>query len=167
VSTVRPSGAEDEAILLAFRAGLPYVGLRDCERERDTPVSRIVPARAARAARVLPLHADEERIRLAVADPGADLSALAPHVGARRVELVIAPADELDALLGPPDREPDLPAPIVAEPAPDPKPDLEPVVPAPPPTPPPRRRRRVLLVVLVALLAAAAVVALVLLLAAS
>jgi hypothetical protein len=39
----------DEAIELAFRAGLPFVGLRD--HEHDPELDRVVPPAAARAAR--------------------------------------------------------------------------------------------------------------------
>jgi outer membrane biosynthesis protein TonB len=131
VSAPPATRPEDDAIAIAFRAGLPFAGLR--EHAHDDTLDAIVPPTAARAARALPLRADDERVRVAVADPEADLSALEPHVGARRVEIAIAPLGELDALLGPPpppepepEPEPDVPAPIVAEPEPEPEPEPAP-----------------------------------------
>jgi hypothetical protein len=119
--------AADEAIALAFAHGLPYAGLRD-ERNDDA----IVPADAARAARVVALRADADRVRLAAAGPEPDLSALAGHLGGRRAEIVIAPRTEIDAILGPAAPA----APAVAEPAPiEPEPEPEPLAPEPEPQP--------------------------------
>jgi hypothetical protein len=98
----------DEALALAFRSGLPFVGLRD--HAADPDLDRIVPPDAARTARALPLTAEDHHIRLAVADPDADLSALDPYLTGRQVALALAPREELDAILGPP--------PAVAEPEP-------------------------------------------------
>ena len=81
------SRAADEAIALAFAHGLPYAGLRD-ERNDDA----LVPADVARAARVVALRADGERVRLAAAEPEPDLSALGDHLGGRSAEIVIAAA---------------------------------------------------------------------------
>jgi type II secretion system (T2SS) protein E len=96
----------DEALALAFRSGLPFVGLRD--HEPDPDLDRIVPPDAARTARALPLAAEDHHIRLAVADPEADLSALNPYLTGRQIDLALAPREELDAILGPP--------PVAAEP---------------------------------------------------
>jgi hypothetical protein len=90
----------DEALALAFRTGLPFVGLRD--HEPDPDLDRIVPSDAARTARALPLAAEDDHIRLAVADPDADLSALNPYLTGRQIDLALAPRDELDTILGPP-----------------------------------------------------------------
>jgi hypothetical protein len=90
----------DEALALAFRTGLPFVGLRD--HEPDPDLDRIVPPDAARTARALPLAAEDDHVRLAVADPEADLSALNPYLTGRQVDLALAPREELDAILGPP-----------------------------------------------------------------
>jgi hypothetical protein len=98
----------DEALALAFRTGLPYVGLRD--HAHDADLDRIVPPAAARAARAIPLAAEDHRIRLAVADPDADLSPLDRYLIGREVQLALAPREELDAILGPPE-----PRPFVAE----------------------------------------------------
>jgi hypothetical protein len=90
----------DDALALAFRTGLPYVGLRD--HEHDPDLDRLIPPDAARAARAVPLGADDDHIRLAVADPEADLSGLTPYVADHEIELALAPREEIDAILGPP-----------------------------------------------------------------
>jgi MshEN domain len=107
----------DEAIALAFRTGLPYVGLRDYEH--DPELDQVVPPDAARFARAIPLAAADDHVRLAVADPEPDLAALTPYLGERRVELAIAPRDELEELLGPPPPEPPE-AVVEEEPEPEP-----------------------------------------------
>lgn len=94
----------DDALALAFRTGHSYVGLRNYEP--DAELDRVIPPDAARAARVIPLAADADHLRLAVTDPEADLTALDRYLDGRRVDLAIAPADELDAILGPPPAEP-------------------------------------------------------------
>ena len=105
--------AADEAITLAFAHGLPFAGLRD-ERNDDA----LVPTEVARAARVVALRADGERVRLAAAEPEPDLSALQEHLGGRSAEIVIAPRAEIDAILGPaPPATAVEPAPIEAQPA--------------------------------------------------
>jgi hypothetical protein len=91
----------DDALDLAFRNGLPFVGLRD--HEHDPQLDTIVPPDAARSARAIPLTFADDHVRLAVADPDADLAALAPYLAGRRVELAIAPRDEVEAILGPPE----------------------------------------------------------------
>jgi Type II secretion system (T2SS), protein E, N-terminal domain len=121
----------EDPLALAFRAGLPYVGLRGVAH--DPELDRVIPFDAARAARVVPLAADDEHVRIAAADPEPDLRALEPYVGDRRIELAIAPRDELEAILGPPpppvparpplvvegDREPEVvDEPVGAEPGP-------------------------------------------------
>lgn len=94
----------DDALALAFRTGHSYVGLRNYEP--DAELDRVIPPDAARAARVIPLAADADHLRLAVTDPEADLTALDRYLDGRRLDLAIAPADELDAILGPPPAEP-------------------------------------------------------------
>jgi hypothetical protein len=90
----------DDALALAFRAGLPFVGLRD--HEHDPELDRHIPPEAARAVRAVPLAADDDHLLLAVADPETDLSTLTPYLAGREVAIAIAPPDELGALLGPP-----------------------------------------------------------------
>jgi Type II secretion system (T2SS), protein E, N-terminal domain len=117
----------DEALALAFRSGLPFVGLRD--HAPDPDLDRIVPPDAACTARALPLAAEADHIRLAVADPDADLSALDPFLTGRQVDLALAPREELDAILGPPPPVADLEQP--AGEAPEQVPDEdEPELPA-------------------------------------
>jgi hypothetical protein len=88
----------DDALALAFRAGLPFVGLRD--HEPDPEVDRIVPPEAAAAAGVVALAASDDHVRFAVAHPDVNLGSLAPYLGNRRVELAIAPSAELEAIVG-------------------------------------------------------------------
>jgi hypothetical protein len=112
----------DDAIALAFAHGLPYAGLRDEQHD-----SALVPVDVARRARVVALDADDGHVRLAVAEPEPDLDAVRPHLGDLAPRIVIAPRDEIDAILGPP---PEPPAAI--EPAPiEPAPRTEPVAAAP------------------------------------
>jgi hypothetical protein len=88
----------DDALALAFRAGLPFVGLRD--HEPDPEVDRVVPAEAAAAAGVVALAASDDHVRFAVAHPDVNLGSLSPYLGNRRVELAIAPSAELEAIVG-------------------------------------------------------------------
>ena len=88
----------DDALALAFRSGLPFVGLRD--HEPDPEVDRIVPPEAAAAAGVVALTASADHVRFAVAHPSVNLTSLAPYLGNRRVELAIAPRAELEAIVG-------------------------------------------------------------------
>jgi hypothetical protein len=90
----------EDALALAFRTGLPYVGLRD--HAHDPDLDRLIPPDAARRARATPLAADDDRVRLAVADPNTDLSTLDPYLAGRQVELAVSPREELDTILGPP-----------------------------------------------------------------
>lgn len=151
--------AADDAIALALAHGLPYAGLRDVGHD-DT----LVPADVARAARVVALRADSERVRLAVAAPDADLDGVRPHLGGRSAELVIAPRAEIDAILGPappPPPPPPAPAPeaeMKPEPTPEPVADAaeEPSWLAPAPA---RRGPPLLVLVAIALLLIAATAA--------
>jgi hypothetical protein len=134
----------DDALALAFRAGLPFVGLRD--HEHDPELDDVVPPEAAAAAGVVALAASDDHVRLAVAHPSVNLGPLTPYLGDRRVELAIASRVELEAIVGPSRRaleqprveerhiqeaaaaeaEP-VPVPEAkAEPEPEPQPELEP-----------------------------------------
>ena len=90
----------DDALALAFRSGLPFVGLRD--HEHDPALDDVVPPAAAAAAGVVALAATDDHVRLAVGDPSVNLDALSRYVGDRRVELAIASRLELEELVGPP-----------------------------------------------------------------
>jgi hypothetical protein len=103
----------DDALALAFRSGLPFVGLRD--HEPDPEVDRIVPREAAAAAGVVALTASDDHVRFAVPHPGVNLSSLAPYLGNRRVELAIAPRAELEAIVGAAPRAPAEPPPAGQE----------------------------------------------------
>ncbi len=156
--------AGDEALELAFAHGLPYAGLRDAAHDAS-----LVPETAARAARVVALGGWEDRVRLAAAEPEPDLTAVRPHLGDRRAEIVIAPREEIDAILGPPPPEPETEPPVSSQPAPiEPEPEPEPEPAGEPGEEPswlaparPRRGARVIALIAVALvlLAAGAAVA--------
>jgi Type II secretion system (T2SS), protein E, N-terminal domain len=103
----------DDALALAFRAGLPFVGLRD--HEPDPEVDRVVPPEAAAAAGVVALAASDDHVRFAVAHPDVNLGSLAPYLGNRRVELAIAPSAELEAIVGAAPRPPAEPPPAGQE----------------------------------------------------
>ena len=103
----------DDALALAFRSGLPFVGLRD--HEPDPDVDRIVPPEAAAAAGVVALTASADHVRFAVAHPSVNLSSLAPYLGNRRVELAIAPRGELEAIVGAAPAPPAEPPPVGQE----------------------------------------------------
>ena len=90
----------EDALALAFRTGMPFVGLRD--HAHDPDLDRLIPPDAARTARAIPLTADDDRVRLAVADPATDLSTLDRYLSGRQVELALAPRQEIDTILGPP-----------------------------------------------------------------
>jgi type II secretion system (T2SS) protein E len=162
-----PPRPEDEALALAFDSGLPFAGLRD--HEHDPALDRVVPPAAARAARVVPLAADGERVRLAAATAQPDLRALDTYLGERRVELAIAPPAEIEAILGPPPPPAEVAA---AEPEPEEpaRPERQPPEPEPADAaeepswlePPRRSRRRVVVAIVVVLLLALAAAAYVL-----
>jgi cellulose synthase/poly-beta-1,6-N-acetylglucosamine synthase-like glycosyltransferase len=118
----------DEAVRIAFEAGLPYAGLRDFH-----PDARLWDAVApdwALREHVLPLALSGDRLTLAAARPDPDLSGLAGSYAA--VDLVIAPAGEIEAVLAAlaPAAEPPATAgppttagpPPIAEPEPTPAP---------------------------------------------
>ena len=133
---------EDEALAIAGRAGLPFVGLRD---HRPGPeFDDLLPLEVAREVRVVPLAVEGDVVRVASPVPDPDLDRLRELLRGRRVELAIARRDEVDALLGPPPRRP----------ARGPGRVREPEAPA---APAPRggRRRRLLVALLLLVLAAA------------
>jgi hypothetical protein len=94
----------EDALATAFRTGLPFVGLRD--HAHDPDLDRLIPPDAARTARAIPLTADDDRIRLAVADPDTDLSTLDKYLAGRQIDLALAPREEIDTILGPPPPQP-------------------------------------------------------------
>src|SRR4051812_21952119 len=85
----------DEAVRIAFEAGLPFTGLRDF-RPDARQWGQVAPDWALRE-RVVPLVVVGGRLKLAAARPDPDLSALAGAYAG--VDVVIAPAAEIDAAL--------------------------------------------------------------------
>jgi glycosyltransferase XagB len=85
----------DEAVRIAFEAGLPFTGLRDF-RPDERLWRRVAPEWAARE-RVVPLLVVGGRLKLASVRADPDLSALAGAYAG--VDVVIAPAAEIDAAL--------------------------------------------------------------------
>ncbi|HWI71972.1 MAG TPA: glycosyltransferase [Baekduia sp.] len=94
----------DDAVRIAFEAGLPYAGLRDFRP--DGRLLDAVPPGWPQAHRALPLALDGDRLTLAAAQPDPDLSDLDP---AYTIDVVISPEGEIaDALAR-------LPAPAAPE----------------------------------------------------
>jgi hypothetical protein len=85
----------DEAVRIAFEAGLPFTGLRDFRP--DERLWRCVAPEWALRERVVPLVVVGGRLKLAAARPDPDLAPLAGAYAG--VDVVIAPAAEIDAAL--------------------------------------------------------------------
>jgi Type II secretion system (T2SS), protein E, N-terminal domain len=120
----------DDAVRIAFTAGLPFRGLRGWIPDEGLLAGFPPGWLAARG--VLPLAYDEPALTLASATPDPDLTGLDPAV---EIMVVISPAAEIAALLGEGPRakaEPARPAAPPAPPAPPPA-----AAPPPPPPPPP------------------------------
>jgi hypothetical protein len=84
----------DDAVRIAFEAGLPFAGLRDFRP--DGRLLGVVPPGWPQAHRAVPIALDGDRLTLAVARPGPDLSGLDPRYS---VDVVISPEGEIaDAL---------------------------------------------------------------------
>ncbi len=78
-------------------AGLPFTGLRDFAV--DPRMWLYVPQRVALAQRVVPMTIIADRLQLAAAAPDPDLTAIRRHFPALGIDIVIAPADEIDRVL--------------------------------------------------------------------
>jgi hypothetical protein len=85
----------DEAVRIAFEAGLPYTGLRDFRP--DDRLWRLVDPARAQQARIVPLLVVGDRLKVASAAPDPDLTGIDGRYGG--VDVVIAPAREIDAAL--------------------------------------------------------------------
>jgi hypothetical protein len=85
----------DEAVRIAFEAGLPFTGLRDFRP--DERLWRSVAPEWALRERAVPLVVVGGRLQLAVAHPRPDLSALEGAFAG--IDVVIAPSAEIDAAL--------------------------------------------------------------------
>ncbi|HEV3127735.1 MAG TPA: hypothetical protein VGY32_02060 [Solirubrobacteraceae bacterium] len=88
---------EIHALSLAMQSGVPYVGLRDVAP--DPNLMLYVPASVARAAEVVPLSLDENRLQLACATLEGDLTPIQARFPRLELELCISPADEIRDLL--------------------------------------------------------------------
>jgi hypothetical protein len=88
---------EINALSVAMQSGLPYVGLRDLAP--DPNLMLYVPASVARAAEVVPLALDENRLRLACANLDGDLTPIQARFPRLELDLVISPGDEIRDLL--------------------------------------------------------------------
>jgi hypothetical protein len=100
------AAAERAALEAAFATGRPFTGLRGFRP--DPALDAVVPRRLARRLRAVPLTLEDGVLRVAVADPHADLTPLTARLGGgRRVEVTLAPATEIDEVLGP-DRRPPM-----------------------------------------------------------
>jgi hypothetical protein len=87
----------DDAVRTALEAGLPYSGLRDFVV--DARLWHYVPYRTALGLQVVPMTLIGDRLQLASAVPSPDLDALLRHFPALHVDIVIAPATEIDRVL--------------------------------------------------------------------
>ena len=86
-----------DALALALSVGLPYCGLRGFEPDPRL-FSYLPPDEAARA-RLVPLMLVADTLRVASPTPEADISYLRQRFPNLEIELVIAPADEVDQVL--------------------------------------------------------------------
>jgi hypothetical protein len=87
----------DDAVRVALESGLPYSGLRGFVV--DPRMWHYVPHRTARALQVVPVTIIGDRLQLASAVPSPDLGPVLRHFPALAVDIVIAPATEIDRVL--------------------------------------------------------------------
>lgn len=88
----------DDALRLALQSGLPFSGLRGFEV--DPRLLHYVPLKHAREALVAPMILIGNALKVASATPDPDLAPVRDHFPNLTVEIVIAPAAEIDAALG-------------------------------------------------------------------
>lgn len=91
------------AVGIALAHDLPYTGLRDFSV--DARLWRYVPVGLALRERIIPLTLIGDELKIACGRPDPDLSSLTTHFPRLRVGLVIAPEEEIDAILADVDRE--------------------------------------------------------------
>ena len=113
----------DDAVGIAFSAGLPFSGLRD--HEPDPALVAGFPPGWLASRTLLPLSFADGTLILATASPSPDLTGLDPRL---TIMLVISPATEIAALL---DRATPREAPRVEAPLPPVPPPAVPPPPAP------------------------------------
>ncbi len=87
----------DDALRIAFEAGLPFTGLRDVTP--DDRLWRYVPLGFALEHRVVPMRLEGDVLHLAAASPHLDLAPLAARFPGLELALTIAPEHEIHAAL--------------------------------------------------------------------
>lgn len=87
----------DDAVRIAGEAGLPYTGLRGFSLDRR--LLRYVPLTVAIAERVVPLTIVGDTLKLASATPHPDLTPIRRRFPYLAVDIVVAPAREIDGVL--------------------------------------------------------------------
>ncbi|MCW3013367.1 MAG: glycosyltransferase [Solirubrobacterales bacterium] len=87
----------DDAVRTAMDAGLPYSGLRDFTV--DARMWHYIPYRTALELRVVPMTLVGDRLQVVSAVPSPDLRRVLAHFPALRIDVVIAPAAEIDRVL--------------------------------------------------------------------
>jgi hypothetical protein len=86
-----------DALRTAMEAGLPFTGLRAFTV--DPRMWLYVPHRTAVAQQVVPMTIIADRLQLACATADPDLSPIRRHFPELRIDVVIAPANEIDRVL--------------------------------------------------------------------
>ncbi len=97
VAAVGVSVHRHDALELAHRSGRMFVGLRG--HVPDPKLFAYIPAELALRERVLPLIFEDGTLRVAVATAEPDLSLVRVRYPNLELELVCAPADEIQASL--------------------------------------------------------------------
>lgn len=92
-----PPDSPRSALDLALSHGLAYTGLRDFEP--DPRLWHYIPVSFAVSNRVVPMLIVGDTLKIASADPDPDLSHLKTRFPALAVDIVIAPAPEIDRVL--------------------------------------------------------------------
>lgn len=95
----------DDALRIALDAGLPYTGLRGFEV--DPRLWHYVPQRLAVTERIVPVILVGSTLTIAATHPDPDLSHLRDAFPNLQLSVAIAPAPEIDHLLGQLDPTPD------------------------------------------------------------
>jgi hypothetical protein len=92
-----PDDSAREALDVALRHNLPYTGLRDFAP--DDKLFHYVPVPYAVQHRIVPLLVVGDTLKIASAGPNPDLSLLTTRFPYLAVDIVIAPAPEIDRVL--------------------------------------------------------------------
>ena len=82
---------------MALQHGLAYTGLRDFEP--DPRLWHYIPVSFAVSNRVVPMLVVGDTLKVASAEPNPDLTQLKTRFPALAVDIVIAPAPEIDRVL--------------------------------------------------------------------